>query len=147
MKLEQTPWNITEVFCISGNQKKGTPCIRKSEQRKPLHSIRTPSTFACLPHGVELEFTVQYFVSYPQTFFIFRAEVLSSELRLLISFSWSFFPWLSGPGSFLPTVFLGFGIRFQNGAKECIVQISASFQRVFTKSCKLWLRYSRELGL
>ena len=61
MKLEQTPWNITEVFCISGNQKKETPCIRKSEQRKPLYSIRTPSTFACLPHGVELEITVQYF--------------------------------------------------------------------------------------
>ena len=41
--------------------------------------------------------------------FIFRVEVLSSALRLLMSFSWSFFPWLSGPGSFLPTVFLVFG--------------------------------------
>ena len=26
-----------------------------------------------------------------------------------------------GPGYFLPMVFLVFGIRFQNGAKECIV--------------------------
>ena len=32
----------------------------------------------------------------------------------------NFFPWLSGPGSFLPTV-LVFGIQFQSGAKECIV--------------------------
>ena len=42
-------------------------------------------------------------------------------LRLLMSISWSFFPWLSGPRSFLPTVFLIFGIRFQNGAKERFV--------------------------
>ena len=50
-----------------------------------------------------------------------RAEiVLSSELLLLMSFSWPFFPGV-GPGSFLPMVFLLFGIRFQNGAKECIV--------------------------
>ena len=36
-----------------------------------------------------------------------------------------------------------FGIRFQNGAKECIVYISArAFQRVFT--CKNRRRYSRE---
>ena len=38
---------------------------------------------------------------------------------------------------------LAFGIRFQNGAKACIGQISArAFQRVFT--CKIWLRYSQE---
>ena len=108
MKLEQTPWNITEVFCISGNQKKGTPCIRKAEQRKPLHSIRTPSPFACLPHGVELEITVQYFVSYSQTLVIFRAEVLSSELRLLMSFSWSFFPEVVWTSFFSPHCSPGF---------------------------------------
>ena len=34
-----------------------------------------------------------------------------------MSFSWPFFPGV-GPGSFLPMVFLVFGIRFQNGAKE-----------------------------
>ena len=34
----------------------------------------------------------------------------------------------------------------KNGAKECIVQISArAFQRVLT--CKIWLRYSRERAL
>ena len=34
--------------------------------------------------------------------------------------------------------FLTKKLRFQNGAKECIVQISArAFQRVFT--CKIWL--------
>ena len=34
-------------------------------------------------------------------------------------------------------------IRFQNGAKECILQISArAFQRIFAS--KIWLRYSRE---
>ena len=94
MKLEQTPWNITEVFCTSGNQKKGNPCIRKSEKRKPLYSIRTPSTFACLQHGVDLEINVQNFVHYSSTLFIFRAGGLSSELRLLMSFSWPFFPGL-----------------------------------------------------
>ena len=37
-------------------------------------------------------------------------------------------------------------LRLENGAKECIVQISArAFQRVFT--CKIWLRYSRERAL
>ena len=34
----------------------------------------------------------------------------------------------------------------ENGAKECIVQISArAFQRIFP--CKIWLRYSRERAL
>ena len=38
------------------------------------------------------------------------------------------------------------GIRLQNGAKECILQISAkAFQLIFT--CKIWLRYSRERAL
>ena len=36
-----------------------------------------------------------------------------------------------------------FNEKFENGAKECIVKISArALQRVFT--CKIWLRYSRE---
>ena len=39
---------------LSGNQKK----------RKPVYYIRTPSTFAYLPHGVELETIFQNFVSY-----------------------------------------------------------------------------------
>ena len=105
MKLEQTPWNITEVFCTSVNQKKETLVSGNEKKRKPLYSIRTPSTFACLQHGVDLDINVQYFVSYSST----RAGVLSSELRLLLSFSWSIFPGMSGPSSFLPTVFLVLG--------------------------------------
>ena len=50
-----------EGFASQEIRKKGNSCIRKSEKRKSLYSIRTPSTFACLPDGVELEITVQYF--------------------------------------------------------------------------------------
>ena len=42
--------------------------------------------------------------------------------------------------------FLNKILSIENGAKECIVYISArAFQRVFT--CKIWLRYSRERAL
>ena len=64
MKLEQTRWNIIEVFCISGNRKKRKLVyqeIRKTETRV-LSSysiyIRLPLTWS------ELEITGQYFVSY-----------------------------------------------------------------------------------
>ena len=37
-------------------------------------------------------------------------------------------------------------LSFENGAKECILQILArAFQRILT--CKIWLRYSRERAL
>ena len=62
MKLEQTPWNVTGWF--AGNQKKRNSCIRKSEKKKPLYFVRTPSIFACLSHGVDLKIIGQYFVSY-----------------------------------------------------------------------------------
>ena len=71
-----------------------------------------------------------------------RARVaLGRELQLPMSFPWPIFPGLD-QDLFPPPWFSSFfGIRFQSGAKECIVQISArAFQRVFT--CKIWLRYS-----
>ena len=51
--------------------------------------------FACVSHGVETELAGQQFISYSSTFFRARAEVvLSSGLRLLMSFSWPVFPGL-----------------------------------------------------
>ena len=52
MKLEQTPWNITEVFCTSGNQKKRKPLFQEIRKKETLVfysysiNIRMPPTWS-----------------------------------------------------------------------------------------------------
>ena len=104
--LVQIPWNFVEEFGIAGNPNKGNSVISQLDQTEPLYCRRIPSIFAGLSHGL-------YYRS--------RARVaLGSELRLLMSFSWPVFPGLD-QDLFPPWFSSFFGIRFQNGAKECIV--------------------------
>ena len=64
VKPEHITWNFIERFCISGKQKKGNSRITYPEKREPAYCLRTPSIFAYLSHGVEREFSGQYFGSY-----------------------------------------------------------------------------------
>ena len=103
----QTPWNSVDEFGIALNPNKGHSVSSQLDQTEPRYCRRTPSIFASLSHGL-----------YSKS----RARVaLGSELQLPMSFPWSVFPGF-GPGSFPPPWFSSFfGIRFQSGAKECIV--------------------------
>ena len=123
-------WDFVEGSCISGNQKKGTTFIRKPDNKKGTLLL---SSYAI--YGRML-----------LTWLLFRSRapvvVLGSKLLLPMRSSWPVFPGLD-QDLFPPRFSSFFGIRFQKGAKECIVQISArAFQRVFT--CKNRRRYSRE---
>ena len=73
---------------------------------EPWYCRRIPSIFASLPH-----------VLYSRS----RARVaLGRELQLPMSFPWPVFPGLD-QDLFPPWFSSFFGIRFQSGAKECIV--------------------------
>ena len=102
--------NVVEGLCISGNPNKGNSVIRCIQQTRPNGNlvVSSYSTY------------IRRLVTRP--FFRSRARVaLGSELRLLMSFSWPVFPGLD-QDLFPPPWFSSFfGIRFQNGAKECIV--------------------------
>ena len=90
--------------------------LRKSEQRKFGYQQTRPNRTLVLssyPNYIRRLVTRPLFRS--------RARVaLGSELRLLMSFSWPVFPGLD-QDLFPPWFSSFFGIRFQNGAKECIV--------------------------
>ena len=109
--------NRVEGSCISGNQKKGTTFIRKPDNKKGTLLL---SSYAI--YGRML-----------LTWLLFRLRapvvILGSKLRLPMSSSWPIFPGLD-QALFPPMVFLVFGIRFQNGAKECI-----SFHRGIRFKC------------
>ena len=89
---------------------------RKSEQRKFGYQQTRPNgtlVLSSYPNYIRRLVTRPLFRS--------RARVaLGSELRLLMSFSWPVFPGLD-QDLFPPWFSSFFGIRFQNGAKECIV--------------------------
>ena len=89
---------------------------RKSEQRKFGYQQTRPNgtlVLSSYPNHIRRLVTRPLFRS--------RARVaLGSELRLLMSFSWPVFPGLD-QDLFPPWFSSFFGIRFQNGAKECIV--------------------------
>ena len=90
--------------------------LRKSEQRKFGYQQTRPNgtlVLSSYPNHIRRLVTRPLFRS--------RARVaLGSELRLLMSFSWPVFPGLD-QDLFPPWFSSFFGIRFQNGAKECIV--------------------------
>ena len=90
--------------------------LRKSEQRKFGYQQTRPNgtlVLSSYPNYIRRLVTRPLFRS--------RARVaLGSELRLLMSFSWPVFPGLDQV-LFPPWFSSFFGIRFQNGAKECIV--------------------------
>ena len=91
--------------------------LRKSEQRKfGYQQTRPNGTLVLSSYSTYIRMLV--------TWLLFRSRarvVLGSELRLLMSFSWPVFSGLD-QDLFPPPWFSSFfGIRFQNGAKECIV--------------------------
>ena len=89
---------------------------RKSEQRKFGYQQTRPNGTLVLS---SYSTYIRMLVTWP----LFRSRarvVLGSELRLLMSFSWPVFPGLDQV-LFPPWFSSFFGIRFQNGAKECIV--------------------------
>ena len=101
--------NVVEGLCISGNPNKGNSVIRCIQQTRPNGNLVVSSYSTYIRRLVT------------QPFFRSRARVaLGSELRLLMSFSWPVFPGLD-QDLFPPWFSSFFGIRFQNGAKECIV--------------------------
>ena len=107
--LVQTSWNFVEGLCISGNPNKGYSVIRCYQQPRPNGTLVVSS------HSTYIRRLVT------RPLFRSRARVaLGSELRLLMSFSWPVFPGLD-QDLFPPWFSSFFGIRFQNGAKECIV--------------------------
>ena len=90
--------------------------LRKSEQRKFGYQQTRPNGTLVLSSYSNY---IRMLVTWP----LFRSRarvVLGSELRLLMSFSWPVFPGLDQV-LFPPWFSSFFGIRFQNGAKECIV--------------------------
>ena len=106
LNLVQTPWNFVEEFGIAGNPNKGHSVSSQLDQTEPWQCRHIPSIFASLSHG-----------RYSRS----RARVaLGRELQLPMSFSWPVFPGLD-QDLFPPWFSSFFGIRFQNGAKECIV--------------------------
>ena len=90
--------------------------LRKSEQRKFGYQQTRPNGTLVLS---SYSTYIRMLVTWP--LFRSRARVLlGSELRLLMSFSWPVFSGLDQ--DLFPPWFSSFlGIRFQNGAKECIV--------------------------
>ena len=90
--------------------------LRKSEQRKfGYQQTRPNGTLVVSSYSTYIRRLVT------RPLFRSRARVaLGSELRLLMSFSWPVFPGLD-QDLFPPWFSSFFGIRFQNGAKECIV--------------------------
>ena len=108
MYLVHITWNRVEGSCISGNQKKGTTFIRKPDNKKGTLLL---SSYAI--YGRML-----------LTWLLFRSRapvvVLGSKLLLPMRSSWPVFPGLD-QDLFPPRFSSFFGIRFQNGAKECIL--------------------------
>ena len=107
LNLVQTPWNFVDEFGFAGNPNKGHSVSSQLDQTEPWYCRRIQSIFASLSHGL-----------YSRS----RARVaLGRELQLPMSFPWPIFPGLD-QDLFPPPWFSSFfGIRFQNGAKECIV--------------------------
>ena len=97
-----------EGSCISGNQKKGTTFIRKPDNKK--------GTLLLSSYAISGRMLL--------TWLLFRSRapvvVLGSKLLLPMRSSWPVFPGLD-QDLFPPRFSSFFGIRFQNGAKECIV--------------------------
>ena len=90
--------------------------LRKSEQRKFGYQQTRPNGTLVLS---SYSTYIRMLVTWP----LFRSRarvVLGSELRLLMSFSWPVFPGLDQV-LFPPWFSSFFGIRFQSGAKECVV--------------------------
>ena len=106
LNLVQTPWNFVDEFGFAGNPNKGHSVSSQLDQTEPWYCRRIQSIFASLSHGL-----------YSRS----RARVaLGRELQLPMSFPWPIFPGLD-QDLFPPWFSSFFGIRFQNGAKECIV--------------------------
>ena len=106
LNLVQLPWNFVAEFGVAGNPNKGYSVCSQLNQTEPWSCHRLPSLLAGLSHGF-----------YSSS----RARVvLGSELLLPMSFSWPVFPGLD-QDLFPPWFSSFFGIRFQSGAKECIV--------------------------
>ena len=106
MNHVQTPWNSVDGFGIALNPNKGHSVSSQLDQTELWQCRHIPSLFASLSHG-----------RYSRS----RARVaLGREVQLPMSFPWPVFPGLD-QDLFPPWFSSFFGIRFQNGAKECIV--------------------------
>ena len=104
LNLVQPPWNFVARVRHRRKSEQRIFGLQSTQPNGTCH--RLPSLLAGLSHGF-----------YSSS----RARVvLGSELLLPMSFSWPVFPGLD-QDLFPPWFSSFFGIRFQNGAKECIV--------------------------
>ena len=107
LNLVQTPWNSVAEFGIAGNPNKGHSVRSQLDQTATWYCRRISSILAGLSHGLYSSSRVRV--------------ALGRELQLPMSFSWPVFPGLDQDLFPLPWFSSFFGIRFQNGAKECIL--------------------------